>query len=135
MGRPNARPGGDYLRHTTQGFRLRVTHGGDHRGVYTGEITANAPMALSRVHLEHGDVVRLSVDHKAIVFAFADQGHVDGIDFTTNCATAVRVSHLDVGDTVLPAARVYLGTHRTHPTRVPFTLTRPHHTPATTTTS
>lgn len=117
--------GGDFLWHTAAGFRLRVTHNGDHREVYTGEITADAPLAVSRARLEAGDVVRLSADRKAIVFAFVDDGHVDGLDFTTDCATRVEVSHLNVGDTALPASRVYLGGHRVHPSRVPFTIARP----------
>ena len=116
--------GGDYLWHAAGGFRLRVTHRGDHRAVYTGVITANAPLRLTRVHLERGDVARLTGDHRSIVFAFADYGHVDGIDFTTDCATRVTLSHLNVGNRALPAVRVQLGAHERHPGRVPFTVTR-----------
>jgi hypothetical protein len=116
--------GGDYLWHTSSGFSFRVTHRGDHRAVYTGEITANMPLHLSPVHLEKGDVVRLSADHRAILFAFVDHGYVDGIDFTTDCADQVTLSHLNVGDAPLPADRVQLGQNRVHPTALPVTITR-----------
>ena len=116
--------GGDYIWHNAAGFHLSVTHRGDHRAVYTGEITASTPVHLSPVHLEHGDVLKLSANHRTIVFAFADHGYIDGVNFTTDCAASVTFSHLNVGDTALPADRVDLGAHRLHPAHVPFTVVR-----------
>jgi hypothetical protein len=116
--------GGDYLWHDTTGFHLRVTHRNDNRQVYTGVITSSAPMRIDPVKLERGDVARLTADHKSLVFAFADYGGIDGVNFHTDCAGTLTVSHLNVGSAVLPADRVYLGAHRVHPAAVPFTVRR-----------
>ncbi|HEX2903151.1 MAG TPA: hypothetical protein VHO01_06790 [Jatrophihabitans sp.] len=116
--------GGDYLWHDTSGFHLRVTHRNDDRQVYTGVITSPMPMRLDPVKLEGHDVARLSPDRKTLVFAFADWGHIDGLNFHTDCAATVTVSHLTVGPALLPADRIYLGITESHPAAVPFTLHR-----------
>ncbi|MGN6606912.1 MAG: hypothetical protein ACTHMS_07875 [Jatrophihabitans sp.] len=116
--------GGDYLWHDAHGFHLRVTHRGDHRAVYTGVITASAAMRLDPVRLERGDVVRLSADRRTLSFAFVDYGHIDGVDFHTDCAASLRVGRLHVGNANLPAWRVYLGSKERHPAAVPFTVHR-----------
>ena len=120
--------GGDYLWHDTTGFHLRVTHRSDDRQVYTGVITASAPMRIDPVRLEAGDVARLSPDRRSLYFAFVNYGHIDGVDFHTDCANALTISHLNVGNQRLTADRVYLGTGQVHPTQVPFTLHRRDHT-------
>jgi hypothetical protein len=116
--------GGDYLWHDLAGFHLRVTHRNDGRQVYSGLITSSAPMRIDPVRLERGDVLRLSPDRRSIVFAFADYGKVDGVNFHTDCAAALAVSRLHVGRAVLPANRVYLGHREAHPAAVPFLLHR-----------
>jgi hypothetical protein len=116
--------GGDYLWHDTSGFHLRVTHKGDNRAVYTGVIHSPTAMRMDRVRLEKGDVAKLSSDHKSIVFTFADYGHIDGIDFHTDCAASLTVTNLNVGNSTLPANRVFLGHLKVHPAQVPFTLHR-----------
>ncbi|UQX88769.1 hypothetical protein M6D93_01915 [Jatrophihabitans telluris] len=116
--------GGDYIWHDSSGFHLRVTHAGDRKAVYSGAITANAPMRLERIKLEGKDSVALSADHKLIRFSFADYGHIDGINFHTDCASAVTFSKLAVGKSKLPASRVYLGAKRVHPHATPFTVHR-----------
>lgn len=116
--------GGDYLWHDATGFHLRVTHKNDNRQVYTGVITSPQPMRIDPVRLEGHDVARLSPDHKTLVFAFADYGHIDGVDFHTDCSPALTVSHLTVGRSLLPASRVYLGATGAHPSAVPFTVHR-----------
>jgi len=117
-------PGDDYLWHDTSGFHLRVTHKGDARAVYTGVIHSPTAMRMDRVRLEKGDVAKLSADHRSIVFAFADYGHIDGIDFHTDCAASLTVSNLNVGNNRLPADRVFLGHFKVHPAQVPFTVHR-----------
>lgn len=116
--------GGDYLWHDLAGFHLRVTHRNDGRQVYSGLITSSAPMRIDPVRLERGDVLRLSPDRRSIVFAFADYGKVDGVNFHTDCAAALAVSRLHVGRAALPANRVYLGHREAHPAAVPFVLRR-----------
>ncbi|HTZ43367.1 MAG TPA: hypothetical protein VMB79_05845 [Jatrophihabitans sp.] len=116
--------GGDYLWHDTSGFHLRVTHRGDGRQVYSGTISSSSPMRIDPVRLEGHDTVRLSADHKTLAFAFADYGHIDGVDVHTDCASTLVVSHLHVGTAELPAGRVYLGALERHPAAVPFVLHR-----------
>ena len=116
--------GGDYLWHNATGFHLRVTHRNDNRVVYTGEITSPTPMRMDPVKLEKGDVARLSAGHRTLYFAFVDYGHIDGVNFHTDCAKTITVSHLNAGNVRLPANRVYLGKYEVHPAAVPFTLHR-----------
>jgi hypothetical protein len=116
--------GGDYLWHDLTGFHLRVTHRNDGRQVYSGLVSSSAPMRIDPVRLERGDVLRLSPDHRSFVFAFADYGRIDGVNFHTDCAAALAVSRLHVGKAALPANRVYLGHREVHPAAVPFVLHR-----------
>ena len=116
---------GDYLWHDATGFHLRVTHRGDRKDVFTGVITSNRKLALRPVRLEGRDAVTLSADRYSIQFRFYDYGHVDGIDFGTDCATRLVVGDLRVDGARLSAGRVYLGQRQAHPAQVPFQLTRP----------
>jgi hypothetical protein len=128
QGRPRSFDGGDrggvYLWHNRTGFHLRVTHRTAERVIYTGVLTSSAPMRMESVRLEKGDYVRLSSDHRTIRFAFANHGHVDGINFHTDCAQRLAVSHLRAGLHKLPAGRVYLGITKAHPAHVPFVVRR-----------
>ncbi len=118
-------PSGDYLWHDTSGFHLRVTHGTNHDlRVYSGVVTASAPMRIDPVKLEKGDTLKLSASHRSFVFVFANHGYIDGVNFHTDCASTLRVSSLHVGNSNLPASRVDLGHRRQHPSAVPFTLHR-----------
>ncbi len=122
-------PSGDYLWHDSRGFHLRVTHGGTHdQRVYSGQVTSSAPMKIDPVKLEKGDTVKLSANHRTLVFVFANRGYIDGVNFHTYCASSLAVSRLHVGSRNLPASHVYLGAHRAHPAHVPFTV---HRVPAT----
>lgn len=116
--------GGDYLWHDTHGMHLRVTHRSSSRAVYTGTITSPSAMRIDPVRLEKGDVARLSANHRTLVFALSNYGHVDGVNFHADCATSITVAHLNEGDSRLPAARVYLGVTKAHPAQVPFTVHR-----------
>ena len=116
--------GGDYLWHDGSGFHLRVTHRNDNRVVYTGLISSPTPMRIDPVKLEKGDVARLSADHRSLTFAFADYGHIDGVDFHTDCAPRITVSNLNAGNDRLTADRVYLGADEVHPAQIPFVVHR-----------
>jgi hypothetical protein len=76
------------------------------------------------VKREKGDVAKLSADHRSLVFAFANHGHIDGVNFHTECAGHLTVSRLNSGDDRLPAGRVYLGARNVHPDQVPFVVHR-----------
>jgi hypothetical protein len=118
-------PTGDYLWHDTHGFHLRVTHGKNHdQRVYTGQITSSAAMRIDPVKLEKGDTVKLSANHRTLVFVFANHGYIDGVNFHTDCASALTASRLHVGSSNLSPKNVYLGATRAHPATVPFTVHR-----------
>ena len=116
--------GGDYLWHDANGFHLRVTHKNDNRVVYTGDVTSPTPMRIEPVKLEKGDVAQLSADHRTLTFAFADYGHIDGVDFHTDCAPHITVTNLNAGNQQLTPDRVYLGRYELHPAQIPFTVHR-----------
>jgi hypothetical protein len=117
-------PSGDYLWHDRRGFHLRVTHAAHDRRVYRGVLTSSAPMKIDGVKLERGDRVALSNNHRTLVFAFANHGYLDGVNFHTFCAARVTVSHLRLGDHRLGATHAYLGATKAHPAGVPFTVHR-----------
>lgn len=116
--------GGDYLWHDATGFHLRVTHAKDDRRVYTGVISSPTPMRVDPVRLERGDVLTLSANRRTLYFAFANYGGVDGANFHTDCANYLTVSRLNVGNQALPTKQAYLGAHKVHPQRIPFTIGR-----------
>jgi len=115
---------GDYLFHDSTGFHLRVTHPGHRREVFSGEITSSTAMSISRYKLEKGDVLRLSANHRTLVFVLSNYGYLDGVDIHTNCAATLTVSHLNLGNKALPTNDVYLGARKVHPAQIPFTLHR-----------
>jgi len=117
-------PTGDYLWHDRYGFHLRVTHANHDRRVYSGVIHASAPMRMERVRLEKGDRVLISNNRETIVYAFANHGGIDGINFHTDCASTLTVSRLHVGTHRIALNHVYLGAKKAHPAAVPFTVHR-----------
>ena len=94
------------------------------RVLHTGEITASAPIRLVPVKPEKGDYVCLSANNRTIVFGFADHGYVDGVNFHTDCALTLGVSHLNRGNVHLPPSDVYLGATKVHPRHVPYMVHR-----------
>lgn len=117
-------PGGVYLWHNTLGFHLAVTHASTDRQVYRGTVTASAAMRIDPVRLEGRDTLALSANHRILTFTFYNYGHIDGVNFHTDCASTLTVSHLTRGTTALGPSHVYLGAHRLHPAHVPFTVHR-----------
>jgi hypothetical protein len=117
--------GSNYLWHATDGFHLRVTHRSSDRSVYTGSVTASAPIVdVKAIRLEKADKIWLSADHRTLYYRFANYGGVDGIDFRTDCATSLTAHDLKVGTHRLPTSRVYLGATKAHPAHIPFTVHR-----------
>jgi hypothetical protein len=115
---------GEYLWHDESGFHLRVTHRGDGPDVFTGTISSPTPMRLVPVRLEGEDRADLAPDGRTLWFSFTDYGHLDGIDFITDCADHLAVGPLTVDGWGLPPGRVYLGAAEIHPDQVPFVVAR-----------
>jgi hypothetical protein len=115
---------GDYLWHDDSGFHLRVTHRGDRPDVFSGTIASPTPMRIAPVRLEATDRADLSPDGRTLWFSFTDYGHVDGVDFVTDCADRLDVGPLFDDGVPLPPTRVYLGANEIHPDRVPFGVAR-----------
>jgi hypothetical protein len=115
---------GDYLWHDSHGFHLRVTHHTSDRAVYTGEIVSSAPMRKEAVKLEGRDVAALSANRKVLSFRFYNYGHTDGINFHTDCATALEVKWLHRSGVRLSSSHVYLGAKSAHPAHIPFVVRR-----------
>ena len=130
--RPADQPGqtgGAYIGHGTGalsekvGYGLAVTHAGHDVSVFTGKITASAPITAMKVRDERHDIIRLSPDHKTLTFLFVNYGGVDGVVFRADCAKTVTFS-LAANGHQLPVTRVFLGAQRVHPTSDPFTIER-----------
>ena len=119
---------GDYLFHDSHGMHLRVTQPSHNRTVYTGLVASSAAMRIDPVKLEKGDSLKLSANHKSFTFVFSNYGRIDGVNFHTDCASSITVSHLNRGSKTLPTDAVYLGATKAHPDRIPFTVhrTAPH---------
>jgi len=132
LGNPNVKPGqtgGVYIGHGTGatsekvGYGLAVTHVGHAPVVFTGKITASAPITAAKVRDERHDIIRLSPDHKTLTFLFVNYGAIDGVVFRADCAKTVTFS-LAANGHELPPTHVFLGAQRVHPTSNPFTLER-----------
>jgi len=114
---------GDYIWHDAYGWHLRVTHATSSRLVFSGRITASAPMRVTPFRLESGDWVALSADRLTITYRFVNYGHLDGLDFTTACARRVTFGGAMAG-TKLPITRIWIGRHNRHPLQNPFSVFR-----------
>ena len=113
-----------YLGHDAHGWRLAATHPGSSRQVVTGTITASGAIShLSTLHLERGDAVAVSRDGHTLSFRMSNVGHLDGVRFTSECSTTMRVVARVDGHALTPA-QVHLGAHDGRPTSVPFTIKR-----------
>ena len=132
LGNPQVKPGqtgGAYIAHGDGassekiGYGLAVTHAGHQVSVFTGKITASAPITYTRVMDERHDIIRLSPDHKTLTFLFVNYGYLDGVAFRADCAKTVTFSVAANGHEI-PTTRVFLGANRVHPTSNPFTVER-----------
>lgn len=114
---------GDYLWHDARGWHLRVTKITSERAVFTGRITADAPMTVRGVFLDGQDSLTLSDGGRTLTYRFVNHGHLDGVDIRTACATRLTVTGSMDGNR-LPAARVWIGASGAHPLGVPFAILR-----------
>ncbi len=116
-------PAGDYIWHDATGWHLRVTHATSARRVFTGRIVANAPMTVTPVRTEAGDSIILSADNMTITYKFNNYGHIDGLDFRTDCAHRILFSG-SVSRVKLPTNRIWIGHRNQHPLENPFVIVR-----------
>jgi hypothetical protein len=114
---------GDYIWHDATGWHLRVTHASSSRLVFSGRITASAPMQVTPFHVEGGDSIALSADKKTITYRFHNYGRVDGLDFRTDCARRLTFAGYAAG-AKLPTGRFWLGHFGRHPLENPFVVIR-----------
>ena len=117
--------GGVYLWHDTNGFHLRVTHHGDDKAVFSGEIgTPRGTLTdVTGVQLEKNDRFTVGPQGHHLNFRFNNYGHDDGLDFRTKCAPTITFAFKRAANT-LPAERVFLGDQKAHPASDPFSIAR-----------
>lgn len=116
--------GGVYLWHDSSGFHLRVTHKTDDKVDFSGVLRTTGRFTdVAGVALENNDHFTVGPDQHELAFRFVSSGHVDGIDFHTQCAPNITADFHTNGH-VLPADRVVIGHLDHHPTTDPFTITR-----------
>ena len=127
LGAPTLKAGdakGVYLWHDGGRYKLRVTHPGHAKVVFTGTITATRDITgVNTVKLENGDNVRLSKNKRTLTFRFTNVGALDGLGFSAGCAKGVHLN-LRINGHEAGTGAVFLGAGEGHPTSVPFTLER-----------
>lgn len=116
-------PAGDYLWHSSTGWHLRVTHVRTTPVAFSGTIRANQPLHVTGYRLEAEDAFSLSADRLTLTYRFRNHGGLDGLDFTTECATRLGVSGRMNG-VLLPCRRIWLGHAGVHPLQNPFAIYR-----------
>ena len=114
---------GDHLWHDATGWHLRVTHVGTAGVTFSGTIRANRPLHVRGYRLETGDTFTVSADKLSVTYRFVNHGRLDGLDFTTECATRLGVSARMSG-ALLPVRRIWLGRVGVHPLQNPFAVYR-----------
>jgi hypothetical protein len=114
---------GDHLWHDATGWHLRMTHVGTARVIFSGTIHANRPLNVHGFRLERGDTFTVSADGLSVTYRFANHGRIDGLDFTTDCATRLGVRGR-LNGVLLPVRRIWLGHAGRHPLQNPFVILR-----------
>ena len=126
QGMPTVHPGsaaGDYLWHDATGWHLRVTHVGTASVTFSGTIRANHKLHVTGFRLERGDTFAVSADGLSVTYRFVNHGALDGLNFTTECATRLGVSGRMSG-ALLPVRRIWIGHGGRHPLQNPFGILR-----------
>jgi hypothetical protein len=114
---------GDYLWHDAAGWHLRVTHVGTAGVTFSGTIRANQKLHVTGFRLERGDAFTVSADGLSVSYRFVNHGALDGLNFTTACATRLGVSGRMSG-ALLPVRRIWVGHFGRHPLQNPFVILR-----------
>jgi hypothetical protein len=114
---------GERLWHSSTGWHLRVTHPGTYLAGFSGTIRANKPLHVTGYRLESGDTFTVSADKLSVTYRFKNYGGLDGLDFTTECATRLGVS-ARMNGALLPVRRIWIGHDGRHPLQNPFAIFR-----------
>lgn len=114
---------GERLWHSPTGWHLRVTHAGTYFVGFSGTIRANKPLHVTGYRLEPGDAFTVSADGLSVTYRFKNYGGLDGLDFTTECATRLFVNARMNGAN-LPIRRIWVGHAGRHPLQNPFVILR-----------
>jgi hypothetical protein len=126
VGNPKVTAGateGFFVWHDLKGFHLWVTHPGSKKVVFTGTITASAPIHYTPAKLESGDTVAVAKSGRSLTFSFKDFGKIDGLTVLASDAAKVRFT-LDISGKAATTSEVFLGKHKSSPTSVPFLVER-----------
>ena len=114
---------GDYIWHDATGWHLRVTHASTVGYVFSGTIRANRPLHVTGYRLETGDKFTVSADHLSVRYRFVNHGRLDGLNFTTQCATRLAFGGR-LNGAQLPVRRIWIGHKGRHPLQNPFVILR-----------
>ena len=114
---------GEYLWHTSNGWRLRVTKPGTLLRTFSGKIVSDVEMIVTSYHLESNDHWTLSADKKTLTYRFRNYGNVDGLNIKADCATRLWVRGSRSG-VKLPVGRIWIGHDGHHPLTNPFEILR-----------
>jgi len=113
-----------YMWHDGNGWHIRVTHRGDNRKTFSGQLSTQGDFVnASAVRLEKGDQFQVSTDKHSLTFLFKNFGGIDGVNFHTHCAPAIQFAFQSDGNTTRPS-HIVIGKHNRHPRNNPFTITR-----------
>lgn len=127
QGRPTAlhagAKGGDYIWHDSKGWHIRVTHRGSNKVVFTGKIVSSSPLTVTPARLEKSDTWSLSADGLTLTYKFNNYGHVDGLDFKTDCAARLSFRG-SMNGVKLHTNRIWVGEHGRHPLSNRFVVVR-----------
>lgn len=114
---------GDYIWHDALGWHLRVTHPGTYGVAFSGTIRANQKLHVRGFRLERGDTFAVSADGLSVTYRFRNHGRLDGLDFTTECATRLGFAGRMNG-VPLSVRRIWIGHLGIHPLQNPFAVAR-----------
>ena len=113
-----------YMWHDGNGWHIRVTHRGDNRRTFSGQLTTKGEFAdADAVRLEKSDQFQVSPDKHSLTFLFKNYGGIDGVNFHTHCAPSITFAFQSDGTTTKPS-HIVIGRNNHHPRNNPFTVTR-----------
>lgn len=107
------------------GWTLDVTHqDARDQKIFSGSITAISGTFTGVTSAGLGDdIVYVSTNKRTIYFRFVNFGLVDGLGFTTHCASGFVVK-VRMGGQAVPPLHDFLGAGGYHPRAVPIRVTR-----------
>ena len=108
--------------HDANGWHVRVTHRTLHERTFSGAVhTSGEFVDVDRVKLEGSDTLKVSADKHTIAFRFHNYGAIDGFDFNTIDAPALKFGFLSDGR-VVPPRLIGIGAAGRHPAHDPFVI-------------